>query len=67
VLTNQTANVGGYITFDIFPVLREGVSDDQPITLINPAGTFRLTKDTRQFDMDAAYIFGIDLTCEEAL
>jgi hypothetical protein len=67
VLTNQTANTGGFITFDIFPVLREGVSDAQPITLLNPAGTFRLTKDTRVFDMDAAYIFGIDFACEEAL
>jgi hypothetical protein len=66
-LTNQTANGGGYITFDIFPILREGVSDDQPITLLNTAGTFRLEKDTRQFDMDAARIFGISFEAEEAI
>ena len=67
VLTNQTANVGGFITFDIFPLLREGVSDNQPITILNTQGTFRLTGDERKWDMDAAHIYGIDVSAEEAL
>jgi hypothetical protein len=67
VLTNANSDGSGDATFDIFPVLREGVSDDQPLTLINPAGTFRLTKDARQFDMNEAKQFGIDFECEEAL
>jgi hypothetical protein len=67
VLTNANSDGGGNATFDIFPILREGVSDDQPITLLNTAGTFRLEKDTRQFDMDAARIFGISFEAEEAI
>lgn len=67
VLTNATSDVSGNATFDIFPVLREGVSNNQPITLLNTQGTFRLTTDERKWDMDAAHIYGLDFACEEAL
>jgi hypothetical protein len=67
VLTNANSDGSGNATLDIFPVLREGVSNSQPITLLNTKGTFRLTTDERKWDMDAAHIYGIDFDCEEAL
>lgn len=67
VLTNANSDGSGNATFDIFPILREGVSNNQPITLLNTQGTFRLTADDRKWDMDAAHIYGIDFACEEAL
>jgi hypothetical protein len=67
VLTNANSDGSGNATFDIFPILREGVSNNQPITLLNTQGTFRLISDERKWDMDAAHIYGLDFACEEAL
>jgi hypothetical protein len=67
VLTNANSDSSGHATFDIFPVLREGVSDNEPITLLNTKGTFRLTSNDRTWDMDEAHIYGLDFAAEEAL
>jgi hypothetical protein len=67
VLTNASSDSSGHATLDIYPVLREGVSDAQPITLTNTAGTFRLLSNDRTWSVDNARIYGIDLKCEEAL
>jgi hypothetical protein len=66
VLTDVNSDGSGLATLDIFPTLREGVSDNQPITLSNPMGTFRLVKNDRTWDVDAASIYGIEFQCEEA-
>jgi hypothetical protein len=67
VLTDANSDGSGLATFDIFPVLREGVSDNQPITITNCMGTFRLQLNTRKWTVDAARNYGIDFTCEEAI
>ena len=66
VLTTVNSDGSGLATLDIFPALREGVSDNQPITLLNCAGTFRLQANERQWSVDLAKIYGIDFKCEEA-
>jgi hypothetical protein len=67
VLTNASSNSSGDATFDIFPVLREGVSDAQPLTLTNTMGTFRLLTNDRTWTVDSARIYGLDFKCEEAI
>ena len=66
VLTDANSDSSGFATLDIFPTLREGVSDNQAITLLNTKGTFRLVANERTWDVDAASIYGIEFKCEEA-
>jgi hypothetical protein len=66
VLTDVNSDGSGHATLDIFPALREGVSDNQPITLNNCMGTFRLLSNDRQWTVDNAKLYGIDFKCEEA-
>lgn len=66
VLTTANSDSSGHATLDIFPILREGVSNSQPLTLVNPQGTFRLSSNDRTWDVDEASIYGISFKCEEA-
>jgi hypothetical protein len=66
VLNDANSDSSGHATVDIFPVLREGVSDSQSITLANPAGTFRLLTNDRTWNVDSAQQYGIDFKAEEA-
>ena len=66
VLKDVNSDGSGLATLDIFPALREGVSDNQTITLANCAGTFRLQSNERGWSVDLAKIYGIDFKCEEA-
>ena len=66
VLNSVNSDGSGLATLDIFPALREGVSDNQTITLANCQGTFRLQTNDRQWSVDLAQIYGIQFKCEEA-
>lgn len=66
VLTDANSDSSGDATLDIFPSLREGVSDSQSITITNTAGTFRLTTNDRTWNVDNAKHYGIDFKAEEA-
>lgn len=66
VLTDANSDGSGLATLDIFPSLREGVSDNQSITLANTAGTFRLLSNDRTWNVDNAKHYGIDFKAEEA-
>ena len=48
VLTDADSDSSGNATFDIFPTLREGVTDSQPLTIQNCMGTFRLAQNDRE-------------------
>jgi hypothetical protein len=67
VLVDANSDSSGHATLDIFPKLREGVSDNQVITLINCKGTFRLADNSRSWSIDEAMLYGIDFKCMEAL
>jgi len=67
VLTDADSDSSGDATLDIFPVLREGVSDNQSITITNCQGTFRLMANDREWTVDAAKIYGITFKAEEAI
>jgi hypothetical protein len=67
VLTDANSDSSGNATLDIFPRLREGVSDNQPISLTSCQGTFRLPTNDRMWSVDEALIYGIDFKAEEAL
>ena len=67
VLTDANSDGSGDATLDIFPRLREGVSDAQPISFTVCQGTFRLLSNDRTWSVDEALIYGIDFKAEEAL
>jgi hypothetical protein len=67
VLTDASSNGSGLATLDIFPRLREGVSDGQVITISACKGTFRLPDNKRTWTVDQAMIYGIDFQAVEAL
>ena len=64
-LTDADSDSSGNATLDIFPSLREGISDNQPITLTNCKGTFRLAGNERQWSVDYTRFYGIDFKCVE--
>jgi hypothetical protein len=67
VLADANSDSSGHAALDIFPRLREGVSDSQAITIAACKGTFRLIANNRQWSVDEARMYGIDLKCEEAI
>ena len=66
VLTDANSDSSGYATLDIFPTLREGVSDNQAITTSNCKGCFRLAENQRVRSVDHSLIYGISFKAEEA-
>jgi hypothetical protein len=66
VLTDANSDGSGLATLDIFPSLREGVSDNQSIAITDTEGTFRLAANERTWNVDKARIYGIDFKAEEA-
>lgn len=66
-LTDANSDSSGHATLDIFPRLREGLSDNQAITIVDCQGTFRLIDNARTWSVDEAMIYGIDFKAEEAI
>lgn len=67
VLTDADSDSSGNATFDIFPTLREGVTDSQPLTITNCMGTFRLAENDRERSADYTRLYGIDFKAIEAI
>lgn len=65
-LSDEDADANGKASFDIFPALRESPADGTPIITTNPKGTFRLSSNKRDWDVDEAKLFGIDFGFVEA-
>lgn len=57
----------GGATVSIWPALRESPADNAPLVLTNPAGTFRLAENTREWSVDRALHWGIGFSAVEAL
>jgi hypothetical protein len=66
-ITDSTSDSSGNSTLNIYPSIREALSDGAAITLINPAGTFRLASNTRSWSIDNALIYGISFALVEAI
>lgn len=67
VLTDANSDGSGNATLDIFPNLRETLSDGAAIDLTNPQGTFRLLSNTTSWSVDQAKTYGISFSLVEAI
>jgi hypothetical protein len=67
VLADANSDSSGHATLDIFPRLREALSDNQVITLHDCKGLFRLVDTRREWDIALAGIWGISFRAVEAI
>lgn len=67
ILDDVTADSGGLATVDLWPSLREALSDGASIVTSNAVGTFRLASNERSWDIGLAQIYGLRFTVVEAL
>lgn len=66
-LNDATADGGGLMTLDIWPSLREALSDSAAVVVSNCKGTFRLSSNESPWDVGDAQYYGIALGAIEAL
>lgn len=66
-VTDATASAGGLMGVDIWPFLREAVTDATAITTTSAKGLFRMASNITQWDIGEAQIYGIDFSAVEAL
>jgi hypothetical protein len=67
VLTDASSNASGQATLDIFPCIREALSDGNPLTLNNTAGCFRLASNKRTWEVDQNRTCLISFKAREAI
>ncbi len=66
-LTDQPSDGSGNATFDVFPAIRETLSDGAAIAVNNTKGCFRLADPRREWDISYARTYGIDFKAKEAI
>lgn len=66
ILTNQSTDISGNFTLDIFPRLRESPATLDPIQIRDCRGMFRLSSNERGWDLDEALIYGVQFSAMEA-
>lgn len=67
VVAAVSSNAYGAATLEIWPALRETPSDNDPITLLNTAGLFRLASPAFTWSIDIAKIYGVQFQALEAI
>lgn len=67
VLQNAATDPSGDATLEIFPNLREGLSDGTAIITANCAGTFRLQQNSFSWKIDRNKMYSISFKAKEAL
>jgi hypothetical protein len=67
VLLNANSSAGGDVTLDIFPNIRETLSDGTTIVTSNCAGTFRLQDNTQPWKIDRNRMYAISFKAKEAI
>lgn len=67
LLRDVNTDGAGNATLEIFPRLRAASADSQPIFYHDCRGTFRLTDNRREWDLDEALKYGISFSAAEAL
>jgi hypothetical protein len=66
-LTVANADASGHATLDIFPMIREQLTDGIQLLTQNCVGTFRLTDNRREWSIDVTRTFGISMKAKEAI
>lgn len=67
IVQNASSNSSGDVTVDIFPSLREGLTDGNPIITANCAGTFRLQQNAYSWKIDRNKMYAISFKAKEDL
>ena len=69
VLEDIGSDNEGNMNPDIYPAIRETLTDGQPITVLNPVGTFRLmaAANRQEWDIDYTRTYGLNFKAEEAI
>lgn len=57
----------GEVTLSFWPRLRASPADNAPLTLVNPAGLWRLTENQREWSAELARTYGLTAVFGEAL
>ncbi|MDV2503077.1 MAG: hypothetical protein RX318_03910 [bacterium] len=67
VLDDANSDGGGNATLTIWPNLRTSPADDDPITVSNAKGTFRLAQNEMPWEVDEALIYSVAFEAVEAI
>jgi hypothetical protein len=68
VLQNVNSDGSGNCTLDVFPPVREGLSNDTVIVTANPVGLFRLTAAEQvPYEVTADGVYAVDFVAKEAI
>jgi hypothetical protein len=67
ILQNASSDGSGDVTLNIFPSLREALSDGNPIIIENCAGTFRLQQNSYTWKIDHNKMYSISFKAKEAI
>lgn len=66
-LSQVDSDSDGNAVIDIWPSIRDGYDDGDPIVLTNCKGTFRLSSGSRSFKVSASLVYATELDFVEAL
>ena len=61
-----SADGSGQASLEIWPRLKETPADNDPITVVNPKGCFRLAEAPTNWDIGEAMIYGVSFRAREA-
>jgi len=67
ILVDADSDGAGLAALDIWPQLRASPADNDPITVSNCVGHFRLADNRQRWDVDEAQFFGIDFSAQEVI
>lgn len=67
VLQDANSDSGGNATLELWPGPRTAPADNEAIVVSNTKGLWRLSSNTRSYDIGLAQVFGLGFDCVEAL
>jgi hypothetical protein len=67
ILQDANSDASGNASFDIFPRTREVIPNNTSIVVASCKGTFRLTDNKTNWDVDSAKVYGITFSAIEAI
>ena len=67
VLADVSSTVGGVVTVDIWPSIRNAPPDNSAVVVNSPAGLFRLASNETSWSIDDVAVYGISFSAIEAI